>query len=651
MSFKYNHTIGKRIFNVIGILVSSLINTQLSAQIISQYVETESGTSPKGIEIWNNTEDSLDFTQFPLRIYKGTNGAPLRLDFELAQGGLAPSQVLVIGTSDIQPSVEWNQANFYLEYFTFNGDDALAVSYGDSITDRFGLEGSDPGQNWSDAGVSTSNSNIALKFGLLSGDLMGWSDPSHRFQTLSTHPSQDIEQSLLEGFGVPPATTKLLSEQAGWHLISLPNHSSKLSDISDDILIQGIPGGEYPSSTPNAYLFDEIGEWSVPVHIDSIIPNGVGLALYHFGNSSNLASDTHDLLGVSGVENTENVQVPLHRGGPSRFTLVGNPYPTFYDIQVLSVNEGSIQNTIVTWNPSLNVYELQNLNDGYWLAPWEAFWVETSDALVDSLQFLTIGRRGNLYPFQQKKAERNQMVVLSFTLKSEIVIDKALAVVFSQEAEIGWDAYDATKLMPMNTDKGFMAFRNNGRIQSVVSVPNELLTKITLPIEIHSYGDMKELQLSWEGIEAIENNLELLLFDRVDSSYVSLYDQEFISFTLDTSSSKTKQRFHLLIRPIERDQITSRKEYANDLGYILDQNYPNPFNPRTTIAYTIPASTMVKLEVYNTRGQRVAVLENSYQQAGKYDSSWNAKDFSTGVYFLQLRTDYGVKTRKMLLIR
>ena len=37
------------------------------SQIISQYVETNSGTTPKGIEIWNNTGGTLDFSTNSLR--------------------------------------------------------------------------------------------------------------------------------------------------------------------------------------------------------------------------------------------------------------------------------------------------------------------------------------------------------------------------------------------------------------------------------------------------------------------------------------------------------------------------------------------------------------------------------------------------------
>jgi len=50
---------------------SILISISASAQIISQYIETESGTSPKGIEIWNNTASTLDFSIDNLVIEKG----------------------------------------------------------------------------------------------------------------------------------------------------------------------------------------------------------------------------------------------------------------------------------------------------------------------------------------------------------------------------------------------------------------------------------------------------------------------------------------------------------------------------------------------------------------------------------------------------
>ena len=171
-------------------------------QIISQYVETNSGTTPKGIEIWNNTGSTLDFLTNTLDILQGTNGGAPASTFTLATGTLASGAVIVIGTSDMETTTTGNGSVFYLKGFTFNGDDALVVKYGGTTTDVFGTPGSDPGSAWTGNGVSTANQNIQLKAGITAGDVVGWTDPSLRFEIVSTDP---IGTGGLDGFGLAPS--------------------------------------------------------------------------------------------------------------------------------------------------------------------------------------------------------------------------------------------------------------------------------------------------------------------------------------------------------------------------------------------------------------------------------------------------------------
>ncbi len=89
----------------------------------------------------------------------------------------------------------------------------------------------------------------------------------------------------------------------------------------------------------------------------------------------------------------------------------------------------------------------------------------------------------------------------------------------------------------------------------------------------------------------------------------------------------------------------------------LLQNYPNPFNPKTVIQYSLPKTSYIILEIYNTIGQRVAVLRNGIQDAGIYQVEWDATGFSTGIYFYVLsacistNNETFVKTKKMMFIQ
>ncbi|HEX9973444.1 MAG TPA: T9SS type A sorting domain-containing protein, partial [bacterium] len=59
-------------------------------------------------------------------------------------------------------------------------------------------------------------------------------------------------------------------------------------------------------------------------------------------------------------------------------------------------------------------------------------------------------------------------------------------------------------------------------------------------------------------------------------------------------------------------------------SYRLDQNYPNPFNPTTMISYAVAKNSHVKLTVYNTLGQIVAVLVDGLKSQGSYHVTWDA---------------------------
>ena len=87
---------------------------------------------------------------------------------------------------------------------------------------------------------------------------------------------------------------------------------------------------------------------------------------------------------------------------------------------------------------------------------------------------------------------------------------------------------------------------------------------------------------------------------------------------------------------------------------VLFQNYPNPFNPDiigTTISYSLPKASNIKIMIYNIKGQLVETLVDAHKPAGYHAVELNAKDMSSGIYFYKLTTKDKTFIKKMILMR
>jgi uncharacterized delta-60 repeat protein len=86
-------------------------------------------------------------------------------------------------------------------------------------------------------------------------------------------------------------------------------------------------------------------------------------------------------------------------------------------------------------------------------------------------------------------------------------------------------------------------------------------------------------------------------------------------------------------------------------SYSLSQNYPNPFNPVTNIRFAIPTSGFVSLKIFNVLGTEIASRVNEQLTPGIYEVSFDASDYSSGVYYYKLSAGDYSKTKKMILIK
>jgi minor extracellular serine protease Vpr len=221
------------------------------------------------------------------------------------------------------------------------------------------------------------------------------------------------------------------------------------------------------------------------------------------------------------------------------------------------------------------------------------------------------------------------------------------------------------------------SFRHNGASWNLVSSdvkirPVVRATEVALPVEIVSFSAMaqqKAVELRWKtatetnnhGFEverkAIDNG-QLIIDNWIKVGFVegngTTNAPKEYSFS-DKNLSAGKYSYRL--KQIDRDgKFTHSQAVEVQSGSLpkecaLMQNYPNPFNPSTEISYQIPVNGHVSLKVYDAIGREVAILVNETKVVGNYSVTFNASQFSSGVYFAILSSAGKSLTRKLVLMK
>lgn len=107
-----------------------------------------------------------------------------------------------------------------------------------------------------------------------------------------------------------------------------------------------------------------------------------------------------------------------------------------------------------------------------------------------------------------------------------------------------------------------------------------------------------------------------------------------------------------LLDAINNTPSSNKDENPAELKtFSLKGNYPNPFNPSTRIRFEVGVTADLKLEVYNTSGELIAVLANQTFSAGVYEYNFNAGGLSSGVYLVRLSNLTENKMLKITLLK
>ena len=68
----------------------------------------------------------------------------------------------------------------------------------------------------------------------------------------------------------------------------------------------------------------------------------------------------------------------------------------------------------------------------------------------------------------------------------------------------------------------------------------------------------------------------------------------------------------------------------------LNQNYPNPFSSLTTFSFNAPIQQRYEIILFNSIGERIAVLTANETASGSYAAEWNGSGWPSGVYYYEV---------------
>jgi hypothetical protein len=125
---------------------------------------------------------------------------------------------------------------------------------------------------------------------------------------------------------------------------------------------------------------------------------------------------------------------------------------------------------------------------------------------------------------------------------------------------------------------------------------------------------------------------------------------------LDAEANQPGTTYYYRLRQIDFNGQTTLSPVVQatvpmDAGKSEVQVYPNPVQQQANFSVYLPATTQLKLEIFDLNGRRVATLHNGPAEAGQRTFQWQPTSFAPGVYTWRIQTDTDIQNGKLLLTR
>ena len=460
-------------------------------------------------------------------------------------------------------------------------------------------------------------------------------------------------------------------------MMSSPVSGTILSDLLNELWIQGMTGGDVTDGNANVWLLNLAGQsWSSVSNISSqSLTAGQGFLVYvfddiDFDGDSDLPVD----LFVTGAHNTGNVSISSIP--QNNYYLAGNPYIKTIDWD--NVTKTNLSNVISVWDDATADWKTWNgssgdLSNGF-IAPFQGFWIQATGGVGSfTIQADDIATSSGSFIGQIRDEEQAGSLILSFSSGN---YEDKIYLTFGPEGSINNDNADAKKILPLHATPRLAAMTiSDGTTLKINNLPFEHIGTLSLPLDIlfldiDSSGYFvtrdEEIILSHNNNDlpdhifySLLDNVSGIEYDFQNLNELNLLAESRGSF--NPSSNELLPSYPVIGEPrytllIQYGTLNKNEDKYLPRSFELHQNYPNPFNPIARIKYDIPVLSNILIMVHDMMGREVITLFNGIKPAGFHELTWGGVNslgeiVPSGMYLYSIKSKNFYKSKKMIFIK
>ncbi|SNR30173.1 Por secretion system C-terminal sorting domain-containing protein [Lutibacter agarilyticus] len=395
--------------------------------------------------------------------------------------------------------------------------------------------------------------------------------------------------------------------------------------------------GAFDNDTNLYFTYDT----AIPAEAAIILTPGIG---YRAGSTDN------GTFTFTGTVNNETVTTPIKIGAfPSRWNLIGNPYPSYLKVEdFINTNTAVMDPTTVALYGFNNetdsgasgiwtIYNLNTIGTNPLITPGQGFYVAATSTTPADITFSPSMRSiGSSDDFiQGKSASENLNLKLQITNSTKSF---STDFYFNNNSSVGLDpGYDAAVFgssAPEFSIYSHLIEENTGRDMAIQSLSTKSSTNAVVPLGINTKAG-EELTVRITNSNLPEN-IFIYLEDNVTNKMTLLNEDDY-TFIANENLTSTG-RFHLSFKTSK--VLTVEDELQTETGLQL---YTTPNN---ILFVNGKLNETTSIYLFDMQGRKVTTRQI---QANNISTQIDLSQFNSGIYIIQVINNLVNKTKKVII--